>query len=243
MPSIKFLFFGLIRKTRWPPRPLIDWDIFDFFSETAERNSIKLDRKQDLHILYQLCDFQVYRKTKMAALSDSSTKVALCNQVHDMWPFGPLVILTEGSLFIGLTLIAKKIASSTCRFASLAIDYEVVVWWLATYCTSLERETKNVDTLLQNTNFSIVHLSSQHSATMPTLSPVTTIKRETYNMRHTTSERPKKATFKWKRKREVVQLVFAQNGVEKNYGKFGRAMLFTPPTCSRAFWYIPWQRK
>ena len=43
--STKFVFFGPIGKTRWPPWPLIGWDIFDFFSETAERNSTKLDRK------------------------------------------------------------------------------------------------------------------------------------------------------------------------------------------------------
>ena len=44
--STKFVFFGPIRKTRWPPWPLIGWDIFDFSSETAEWNSTKLDRKQ-----------------------------------------------------------------------------------------------------------------------------------------------------------------------------------------------------
>ena len=43
--STKFVFFGSIGKTRWPPRPLIGWDIFDFSSETAERNSTKLDGK------------------------------------------------------------------------------------------------------------------------------------------------------------------------------------------------------
>ena len=36
--STKFVFFGSIGKTRWPPWPLIGWDIFDFFSETAEQN-------------------------------------------------------------------------------------------------------------------------------------------------------------------------------------------------------------
>ena len=50
--STKFVFFGPIGKTRWPPWPLIGWDIFDFFSETAERNSMKLDRKQDLNVFY-----------------------------------------------------------------------------------------------------------------------------------------------------------------------------------------------
>ena len=67
--STKFVFFGPIGKTRWPPWPLIGWDIFDFSSETAERNSTKLDRKQDLNILYQVCVFQADRKNKMAALA------------------------------------------------------------------------------------------------------------------------------------------------------------------------------
>ena len=65
----KFVFFGPIGKTRWPPWPLIGWDIFDFSSETAEQNSTKLDRKQDLNALYQVCVFGADRKNKMAALA------------------------------------------------------------------------------------------------------------------------------------------------------------------------------
>ena len=67
--STKFVFFGPIGKTRWPPWPLIGWDIFDFSSETTERNSTKLDRKQDLNVLYQVCVFRDDRKNKMAALA------------------------------------------------------------------------------------------------------------------------------------------------------------------------------
>ena len=67
--STKFVFFGPIGKTRWPPWPLIGWDIFNFSYETAERNSTKLDRKQDLNVLYQVCVFWVDRKNKMAALA------------------------------------------------------------------------------------------------------------------------------------------------------------------------------
>ena len=66
-PSTKFVFFGPIGKTRWPPRPLSGWDIFDFSSETAEQNSKKFDRKQDLHALYQVCVFLADLKNKMAA--------------------------------------------------------------------------------------------------------------------------------------------------------------------------------
>ena len=57
-PSTKFVFFGPIGKTRWRPWPLIGWAFFDFSSETAEQNSTKLDRKQDLNALYQVCVFR-----------------------------------------------------------------------------------------------------------------------------------------------------------------------------------------
>ena len=67
--STKFVFFGPIGKTRWPPWPLIGWDIFDFSVETAERNSTKLNRNQDLNALYQVCVFRADRKNKMAALA------------------------------------------------------------------------------------------------------------------------------------------------------------------------------
>ena len=47
----------------------INFHIFDFSSETAERNSTKLDRKQVLNALYQVCVFRADRKNKMAAWS------------------------------------------------------------------------------------------------------------------------------------------------------------------------------
>ena len=50
-------FFWRIRKPRWLSWPLIGWEIFDFFSETAAGNSTKLDRKLDLNVLYQGCFF------------------------------------------------------------------------------------------------------------------------------------------------------------------------------------------
>ena len=36
----------------------VGWGILDFFSETTERNSTKLDRKQDLNLFYQICVFR-----------------------------------------------------------------------------------------------------------------------------------------------------------------------------------------
>ena len=69
MSSTKFVFFGPIGKIRWPPWPLIGWDIFYFSSETAEGNSTKFNRKQDLNVLYQVCVFRDDRKNKMATLA------------------------------------------------------------------------------------------------------------------------------------------------------------------------------
>ena len=70
--STKFVFFfEPIGKTRWPPRPLICWDIFNFSSETAKQNSTKVHRKQDLNVLYQVCVFPADRKNKMAVLASN----------------------------------------------------------------------------------------------------------------------------------------------------------------------------
>ena len=50
-------------------RPSLTFHIFDFSSETAEGNSTKLVRKQDLNVLYQVCVFRADWKNKMAALA------------------------------------------------------------------------------------------------------------------------------------------------------------------------------
>ena len=42
MSSTTFVFFGPIGKTRWPPWPLIGWDIFDFSSVTADKIQLNL---------------------------------------------------------------------------------------------------------------------------------------------------------------------------------------------------------
>ena len=69
MSSTKFVFFGPIGKPRWPPWPLISWDIFNLSSETAEWNWTKFDRKQDLNVLYKVCVFRADWENKMAALA------------------------------------------------------------------------------------------------------------------------------------------------------------------------------
>ena len=58
---LQVFVFRVDRKTRWPHRHLIVWDIFDFSFETSKQNSTKPDRKQDLNVLYLFCDFQVHK--------------------------------------------------------------------------------------------------------------------------------------------------------------------------------------
>ena len=88
--STKFVFFGRMGKTRWPPWPLIGWDIFDFSSETAEGNSRKLDRKQDLKVFYQVCVYRADQSTKMFALADSSKRWQIVLRCTICGPLGLL---------------------------------------------------------------------------------------------------------------------------------------------------------
>ena len=100
--STKFVFFGPIKKTRWPPWPLIGWDILDF-SENAERNSTKLDRKQDLNLLYQVCVFRADQKNRIAALGSDWLR-------H--FSTSPLKLLNG----IQRNLTGSKISTSSTKF-------------------------------------------------------------------------------------------------------------------------------
>ena len=97
-----FVFFGPIGKTRWPPWPLIGWDIFDFSFETAERNSFILGRKQDLNVHYQVCVFRADRKNKMAAPASDWLR-------HFRLPLKPLNEIQRN-------LTGSKISMSSTKF-------------------------------------------------------------------------------------------------------------------------------
>ena len=106
------MFFVPIEKTRWPPRTLIGWDIFDFSSETAEQNSTKLDRKQYLNVLYQVCVFRAYRKNKMATLASDWLRhfwlffLKLLNGIQ--WNLTGSKILTSSTKFVFFGPIGKN---------------------------------------------------------------------------------------------------------------------------------------
>ena len=104
--SAKFVFFGLIGKTRWPPWPLIGWDIFDFSSETAEQNSTKLDRKQDINVfIYQICVFGSYKMAVLVVLSKRWHIVLRCTIC------GPLGLLFLFHSKISLAFIVLRWAT------------------------------------------------------------------------------------------------------------------------------------
>ena len=104
--SNDFVFFGPIRKTRWPLWLLIGWDIFDFSSETAERNSTKLDRKQDFNVLYQVLFFGPIGKTTWLP-----------------WP------LIGWDIFDFSSETAKRNSTKLDRKQDLNFLYEVCVFW------------------------------------------------------------------------------------------------------------------
>ena len=90
-PSTKFVFFGRIGKTKWPPWPLIGWDIFHFSVETAERNSAKLDRKQAPNAFYHVCVFQANREKTILppglwlAETFSTSPLKLWKELDETW--------------------------------------------------------------------------------------------------------------------------------------------------------------
>ena len=105
MSSTRFLFFGPIGKTRWPPWPLIGWDISDFSSEIAERNLMKLDRKQDLNVFYQVCVFRANRKNKMAVLANPSKRWHIVLRCTICGPLGLLLSIYTLTLTITTELL------------------------------------------------------------------------------------------------------------------------------------------
>ena len=104
--STKFVFFRPIRKTKWPPWHLIGWDIFNFFSESAELNSTKLDRKKDL---------------------TSSTKFVFFGSIgKTRWPPWPLI---GWDIFDFSSETAEQNSTELERKQDLNVLYQVFVFW------------------------------------------------------------------------------------------------------------------
>ena len=73
----QFCVFRVDRKTKWPLRPLIGWDIFDFSSATSEWNWTKLDRTQDLKVIRCTLCAMLYPSLQPKYISWKKIKYAL----------------------------------------------------------------------------------------------------------------------------------------------------------------------
>ena len=123
MSSTKFVLFKQIGKTRWPPWPLICQDIFDIFSETADEKSTKLDRKQDLNVLFQVCVFRADQKTGIwLAETFSTSPLKPLNGIE--WNLSGRKISTSSDKFVFFEPIRKK------QMATLASDWLMHFWLL-----------------------------------------------------------------------------------------------------------------
>ena len=101
-------------------------ETFDF-SETAERNSTKFDRKQDFNVLYQVCVFRTDQKTR--------------------WPPWPLLgwdifdFSSETLNGIQRNLRGSKISTSSTKFVFFRLiwkeDGRPGLWLAETFSTSL----------------------------------------------------------------------------------------------------------
>ena len=141
-------------------RPSYTFHIFDFSSETTERNSKKLDRKLDLNVLYKVCVFRADRKNKMAArpmmswdIFDFSSGTAEWNLMFKTWQDAsiqcPLPILrflaNRKTKITTLAKLSRKVlhftqvhATGMWPFGPLVFITSLVQWaWIS---TSLCRE-------------------------------------------------------------------------------------------------------
>ena len=120
MSSTKFVFFGRIRKTRLQPWTLIGWDIFHFSSETAEWNSIKLNRKQDLNVLFQGCVFRADKKTRWRPgfwLAETFSTSPLKPLNRNKWNLTGMKISTSSTKFVFFGQSKKQDGSPGFWFA------------------------------------------------------------------------------------------------------------------------------
>ena len=140
LPSL--CFSGWSEKQDGRPGPLIGRDIFDFSSETAERNSTKLDRKQDLNApLPSLC-FLGRSENKTAALSSDwlrHFRLLLWNG----WT-GIQRNLTGSKLSMPSTTFVFSGKSGKNKMAALAYDwlrhFRLLLWNCERNLTKLDRK-------------------------------------------------------------------------------------------------------
>ena len=158
-------FFGRIRWASWP---LIRWDIFDFFSATTERNLTKLDRKQDLYILYQVRVFRANQKTKMATLASDWPR-------HFRLPWWTEFNETDRKQNLNVLFkFCVFLADRKTKFAAMASDWQIhfrlILWNCWTEFNESWQETRSqhplpiscFSSLLETKKAALVPISPRH---------------------------------------------------------------------------------
>ena len=152
-PLSSLCFKGLIRKIRWPPLPLIGWDIFNFSSETTERNSTNLDRKQHLKLtLTNLGHTLLTRRDRafilhMCIPCDKTFQMLLYILISWPWPWS--LTYFWKTLTLAITFFPEEIGLSYCTLILYSLwkdlSHGAVIFDLVTL-------TLKFDLLLKNFN-------------------------------------------------------------------------------------------
>ena len=117
-------------------RPSLTFHIFDFSSETSERNSTKLDRKQDLNVLYKVCVFRADRKNKMAALTSDWLRNDFRLLLWNGWTEFNEFLWSEFNETCQQVRTQRPLPSLCCSGRSENKDGLYCLWFADTFSTS-----------------------------------------------------------------------------------------------------------
>ena len=99
------------------PRPLIGWDMFVFFSETAKQNSAKLERNQDLNatakFVFGPIGKQDFRPGLWLAKTFSTSPFKLLNRIQGNLTESNISMSSAMFVFFGSIGLAVKVRNLT----------------------------------------------------------------------------------------------------------------------------------
>ena len=100
-------------------------NVFNFSSETSERNTRKIDKKQDINMLYQVCVFQGDRKNKVATRAEtfSTSPLKPLNGIQRNLTRSKISTCSTKCVFFGRSKKNKMAA-----LVSLADAFRLLLW-------------------------------------------------------------------------------------------------------------------
>ena len=125
-PLPNLCFSRLIRKPRWPPWPLIGWDVFDFYA-TAEWNSIKLDKISRSSTRFVF--FIPIRKPRWPPPPWPLAETFFTSSLH--------YLITQSSF--EFFCCRTRTSNTTRRFRQVKVTDIDVPWWSRRRCRTVSR--------------------------------------------------------------------------------------------------------